>query len=191
MNWIKSFDQQVVLAINSIHNPMLDEFMWAMSNKYTWIPLYLFILYLIWRKHNTKFLVQFFIIMVITIFIVDQISVLAFKEVFQRYRPSHHLELSKSLHYYTNEHGEAYVGGQYGFVSSHAANLIALLTLIYPIFKESTKWIIYIFLVVIILVMISRIYLGVHYLTDIVAGAGLGFLIASLVNKFVLKKIQS
>jgi undecaprenyl-diphosphatase len=188
MEWLEQIDQDFVLTINGIHNPWLDEFMWIVSGKFTLLPLYFLLLYAIWRKTNTKFLWQFILITVITVLVVDQLSVYAFKETFQRYRPSHNVYLADKLHFYTSAEGEEYRGGKFGFVSSHAANMMALLTLIFPIFRNDKVWVKGSLIGVTLLVMFSRIYLGVHYLSDILFGALLGFFIAFFVAKFTIYK---
>jgi len=191
MVWLEKIDQEIVLAINGWNHPFLDEVMWFISQPLSMIPMYVFLLYFIQRNHTPKFALQFFLMAVITIFIVDQLSVHAFKEVFERYRPSHHTELREKLHLHTAANGEIYYGGKYGFVSSHAANVMALFTLVFPLFYTKQKWIIFLMLFVVLTVMYSRIYLGVHYLSDILAGAFLGFFIAFLVNKFIFSKWKS
>lgn len=66
----------------------------------------------------------------------------------------------------------------YSFPSQHAqtAFMIAALAAVY--FGVQYRLIAYIFA---ILVAVSRMYLGVHYLTDVAAGAAIGILIAELV----------
>lgn len=191
MEWLEKIDQKIVLCINGLNHPILDEIMWILSDKYALLPLYIFLLFLIKKRYSTKFAFQFLIIAAITILVVDQLSVYAFKEVFQRYRPSHHVELKNQLHFYTSSNGEPYYGGKYGFVSSHAANMMVLVTLTFPLFQEDKMWVNAMLIVISLFVMYSRIYLGVHYLSDILCGAFLGFSLAFLVNKFTLSKWRS
>lgn len=108
--------------------------------------------------------------------LADLISVHGFKNVFQRYRPSHNLDLEGLVHTINKPNGTEYLGGKYGFVSSHAANISAITTFIIASFKSfSKKWYLIIFWAV--LIMYSRIYLGVHYPSDIIGGALVGFVI--------------
>ena len=53
--------------------------------------------------------------------LADLSSKYLFKEVFLRYRPSHNLLLKDKIHLVNN-----YRGGMYGFVSSHSANMFAI-----------------------------------------------------------------
>jgi undecaprenyl-diphosphatase len=191
MEWLEKIDQEIVLFINGHNHPFLDEIMWFLSDKYALIPFYFFLLYLISIRYSTKFAFQFLIIAALTILVVDQLSVYAFKEVFQRYRPSHHAELKHQLHFYTSSNGDQYFGGKFGFVSSHAANMMVLVTLTFPLFQEDKMWVNTMLIVIALFVMYSRIYLGVHYLSDILCGAFLGFSIAFFVNKYTLSKWRS
>ena len=102
-----------------------------------------------------------------------------------RYRPSHHSLLTENLHFYQFENGEFYKGGMYGFVSSHAANFFGVLTFVFLVLKQQYRKILWGLLPIALIVSFSRIYLGVHYLSDVVGGAVLGILIAFAVYRFV------
>ena len=80
-----------------------------------------------------------------------------------------------------------YVGGKYGFVSSHAANTIGIAVFTILLFKNRA------FSAVILLWALvdsySRIYLGVHYLGDILGGLVVGTF-SALLSFFLLKKLR-
>ncbi|MEY4286107.1 MAG: hypothetical protein RL511_180, partial [Bacteroidota bacterium] len=76
----------------------------------------------------------------------------------------------------------------FGFVSSHAANLAAMLVFIFPYLK-SNRFIIYALALYVFLVSYSRVYLGVHYPTDVLCGALLGATIAWLLRRYLFAKI--
>ncbi len=183
---LKNIDQQLFLTLNGWHNQFFDSFFWIISNKFVWIPLYLFIAFLIIRKYKK----QSWIVILATILVIvftDQISVHCFKNVFMRYRPSHNLDLADMVHIVNN-----YRGGLYGFISSHAANTFGLATFTALALKNRTYT--YLILLWAIIVSYSRIYLGVHYPADIIGGATIGIILAFIVfllfKKFVLRKIS-
>jgi len=115
---------------------------------------------------------MFFILLGIAlcVLLADQLSVHLFKNVFQRLRPSHEPELTGMVHLVRD-----YRGGNWGFVSSHAANTFAIATFLSLIFKNRKFWIILFSWCII--VSYTRIYLGVHYPGDIFGGALLGMVI--------------
>lgn len=96
-------------------------------------------LFLPMEKYNWKGLLLITISIACTIILTDQLSVHLFKDVFLRYRPSHNLEISPLLHFYEFKPGELYLGGQYGFISSHAANYFGFIGLVVPLFYLKNK----------------------------------------------------
>lgn len=134
-----------------------------------WLPLYLFLVYLIvkLKKWDTLYIL---LGIALTIALADQITSGLMKPFFARLRPSHDPSLEGLLHLVNN-----YKGGLYGFASGHAANTFGTATFIYLLFKDRYFWIKYIFLWA-ALMTYTRIYLGVHYPGDILVGALIGLL---------------
>ena len=134
LNRLEQLDQSLFLALNGCHSPFLDNFFWMVSDKYIWIPLYLFLVFLIIRKYKKQSWI--IILSAITVIILtDQISVHLFKNVFMRYRPSHNLDLQGLVHLVNG-----YRGGLYGFVSSHAANSFGIAVFTVLILKNKWLW---------------------------------------------------
>ena len=185
MESLEAIDRAIVLWANGLNTPFLDEFMWIVSGKLTWVPLYVLFLYLFVRQSGLKKGGIFLLSALIVVLLADQISVQLFKEMFMRYRPSHHALLTDKLHFCDLGDGNLYKGGTYGFVSSHAANFMGVCTFAYLALRKNFKWITPVALVSVLLVCFSRIYLGVHYLSDVLVGAALGVLIAVLVFRFI------
>ncbi len=185
MNKLESIDRAIVLFVNGLNTPLLDEIMWFLSGRFSLIPLYLLLLILLKSQNSWR---NTFIILsglTLSILLADQISVHLFKNGFERYRPSHNEELKYLLHFYEVKPGEYYQGGKYGFVSSHAANFFAMIAFIFPFYKEKKNWILAGLILIGILVAISRIYLGVHYFSDVLVGATLGILVGFSIRNLV------
>jgi undecaprenyl-diphosphatase len=189
---IEHIDKDIFLTINGCHSPFFDGLMWQISHQLLWIPLYLFIIIYAFKQYNTKQLIVFFIGVGLCFLLADRISVLGFKNVFLRYRPTHNTDIQHLIHTHTFFDGKFYLGGLYGFVSSHSANFFALSTFLYLTFKDFSKYWFFIFLWASIIAY-SRVYLGVHYPSDVFVGGLLGVIIGFIVFKittFINLKIK-
>ncbi|TXI83466.1 MAG: phosphatase PAP2 family protein [Crocinitomicaceae bacterium] len=185
IEFLEEIDRSIVLTINSWNSPFMDELMWWISARITWIPLYVILLYLAYNTLTRNQLFLFLGLIGLTIALTDLTSVHLFKNVFLRYRPSHNLLLTEKLHYYLIKPGEYYKGGDYGFVSSHAANIFAIITFSYLVLRKGYPKLIFPLLFIGMLIAYSRIYLGVHYLSDVFVGGLVGSVIAFLVYRFI------
>ena len=181
---IERLDQRLFVFLNEINSPIWDEIMWNISGKLQWLPLYFFLLYLLYRRFGKNLWIVL-IGAALLILLSDQISVHFFKDVFKRYRPCHNLELREIVHIVNNK-----CGGKYGFVSSHAANTFAIATYIFLLLFSRYSYKLLGLFIWAILVSYSRIYLGVHYPADVLFGALLGMLLAYLVFRFIEKVLQ-
>jgi undecaprenyl-diphosphatase len=191
METLEAIDRAIVLFVNGWNTPFLDQLFWWISQRITWVPFYVFILVIAWRNLERRTFLWMLVVTIVSVALADLLSVHAFKNVFQRYRPSHHADLTDILHFYTKSNGELYKGGMYGFVSSHAANFFALAMAVTLFLKRKIKWIGWMMFSVAAVVSFSRLYQGVHYLSDLVAGAILGCVIACVLHSFVYSKIKS
>jgi undecaprenyl-diphosphatase len=174
--WLNNIDTQLFLAVNGMHSPFFDAFFTLFTSMITWIPLYLMILYLVFKKYKQQGL-WILLFLILTVVLSDQLSGLI-KDLVQRIRPSHEPLLLGKVNLPTGE------GGMYGFVSSHATNvfsfafLIGLLTQNRRLFAALLGWA--------VLTIYSRIYVGVHYPLDVICGAVIGTLIGYGIYKLLV-----
>ena len=162
------FDHRLLLAINHAHTPALDRLMVFASNRYVWFPAYLvLILWLIdvFRRQAWQLLP----LLVGAVALADSITSKLFKPFFARLRPCHAPGLLGQLHLPDG------CGGQFGFLSSHAANSFALavfLLLVLPdrrfraLKTAAFGWA--------GMLSYSRMYLAAHYPSDVLGGALIG-----------------
>ena len=180
-------DKQLLLYLNSLHTPLLDQLMWLASDRFIWIPLYLWFLWLLFREHRKNFWVVL-IAIALMVFISDQLCNFS-KNSVMRLRPSNDPTIMALIHLV-----KGYTGGSYGFYSAHASNSFAVATFVSLTVQNGRKLLIPVAICFALLVSYSRIYLGVHFPGDVLTGMIAGTLIGFFVHKlFILadKKVDS
>lgn len=180
-----STDLSLMMALNGDGGAVIDFLMYYISARLTWVPLYLLLLWAVWRKVGTRKFWWFLAAVVLVVLLADQSANLA-KIYLPKLRPSHFEPLEGLIH--TNVYG--YSGGLYGTISSHASNSMGVAVLISMIL--SRRWIWISLITWSLLVSYSRIYLGVHYPYDIalglLTGALWGYLAAKLYVRLILSR---
>ena len=184
-------DTEILLVINGWHALWADQVMWIVSEKTTWIPLYLLLVgLLVWRYRkpamkSVKWLqkVPVCVVMIVMIALAvgaaDFIASGILKDLVARPRPTRVPELEGVLHLVNG-----YRSGQYGFVSSHAANTMACGLLFSLIWRNKIATMSLMLWVA--MNCYSRMYLGVHYPSDILGGLMVGVLMAVVAYQVLL-----
>ena len=171
LDYLNDLDQKVFLFLNGLHNGSFDFLMWWFSDKLIWIPLYLLFFYFLVRKYGWES-IAILLSLAILIALSDQVSGFI-KDAVARYRPSHNPDIQEQIRTLNG-----YLGGNYGFVSSHAANSFALAYFLSKFLKSNYTFFAPLLFTWASVVSYSRIYLGVHYPGDILGGALLGITLA-------------
>jgi undecaprenyl-diphosphatase len=185
IEWLEDIDRKLFLAINGANSESLDTIMFWVSNKLTWIPFYILLsVFVVLFFKRRSWIV--FIAVVPLILLTDQ-GANMFKNTFaKRYRPCHNLELAGKVHVVGN------CGGTHGFFSSHAANTMGLAVFLGLLFIRHKKWILPALILWAILIAYSRVYCGVHYPADVIAGmlwgTLWGWIAFFIVNRYLSKQ---
>lgn len=193
MFWQKvhQFDQQVTLQINSWDSAFTDPIWEFFSDKYVWAPMYVAIIaLLIWRLGWKKGLIAVAAAL-LTFGFCDQFSNVI-KDAVGRLRPvNDEFMIASGLHVLER-------GGGFSFFSAHAANSFGLAVSTFIGIKEDRRlryrgyagWMFF----WASMVSISRVFVGKHYLGDvlvgIIVGAAAGYAFGALA-RWIMKKISA
>jgi undecaprenyl-diphosphatase len=185
---LELFDRVLFLAINGFHAPMFDNVMYYVSQIWVFAPVFFYWLYLVYNKTGAKKLLILLGFFVLLIVLTDQTSN-QIKHAVKRYRPTHNLEIQSKVHI-VNE----YRGGTYGFFSGHATNSFGVAMILFLLFDKKSIVFRYSFFLWAALTAYSRMYLGVHYPSDIFVGmvVGLfwGYVVYQLIQYTFKKKFN-
>lgn len=171
---ILTLDKNLFVYLNSLGSETYDGLWLVITKQIYWIPLFILLLYIIFKKLGTKQTLYLMLFVAILLVFTDQITNL-FKNGFQRLRPCNNPEINSFIRV-------VQVRKSFGFFSGHAANTMAVTTFLYLIFKKDFKYFWLLFLWPLIFAY-SRIYLGLHYPLDIICGYLCGFILGFLMFK--------
>jgi len=181
---ILPYEEKLFFLINGSHSDFWDNVMWLYSRLKVWLPLAILIIINIIYKKNWKQWLIVLLAIVLLFILCDQISSHIIKPLIARLRPTHFPGIMEHVRILYN-----YSGGIYGFISGHATNSFGFALFTALLFRNKFYSItIFVWATV---MAYSRVYLGVHFISDIVGGMIVGLVIGFIVYKMYKYVIHS
>ncbi len=179
-----AFDETLFRWLNQgLANDFFDWLMPLVCEKWLWLPIYLSLAFSIYQKFSWKGLLLFVAAFGFCILVSDALVANSLKHFFERIRPCNDETTQVRL--------LVKCGSGFSFVSAHATNHFALAVLFAALFAAGRKWVWVAWLAWAGLVAFARVYVGVHWPTDVFCGAALGIgsglLVVWLFRKYVSK----
>jgi undecaprenyl-diphosphatase len=183
MDQLLQLDRNILIFLNNLGSEQFD-FLWLMiTKKPYWTPFYLILAYFIYKKLGVKNFLIIIVFVAILLTIGNEL-VEFFKNNVKRLRPCNDPEVKDLIR--VVHHSKSF-----SFFSGHATNSISTMVFVYLILKKHYKYAYLVFLYPLIFAY-SRIYLGVHFPSDILTGylvgALLGFLCFKSYDWFMSRK---
>ena len=169
----------------------LDSFMTAASGIKMWVPLYILIIYMVWRRYSWRGLLLFVVAAAVAMGLADVIAGVfkhsgPLKDVWASFPARPRPMWSDGIE---NIHVPSYEHGEFGTVSAHAATIVSLALLSSMVVQR--RWLTVVMIVVSLLYCYSRIYLACHFPQDILLGAGVGTftgLLSVAMFRYIMKR---
>ena len=158
---IIQLDHELFVFLNGLGSPTFDGLWLIITKQVYWTPLFLVIFYLLQKKIGWKNFGYYLLFTAVLILVCDQTTNLV-KNHFQRLRPCNVEELNGVIRIVKTS-------SSFSFFSGHAANSMASTVFMFLILRKFYKYAYFLFLFPLIFAY-SRIYLGLHFPTDILTG---------------------
>lgn len=168
------YDKELFLFLNHLGTPFWDGFWLFVTNKWSAIPLYLFLAFATYRTYGLKRLLMVMATIAILILVADQLANF-FKYGLQRLRPCYDQEIGGLVRLVKDS-----CGGRFGYFSAHAGNSFAVAYFFRTLLKSNYTYLGPFLIVWAVVVAYSRIYIGVHFPLDVLTGTIIGILLGAL-----------
>ena len=173
IEYLISLDQRLMLALNGSDSLYMDGFMKLFTGTWIWMPLAIIILFVLFKNNKFHHFLLLALMIALTVYVCDRVSSGVIKPWVCRLRPSQDPALLDQIDIVNGARS-----GLYGFFSSHAANSFGIFMFLALVFRN--RGLTLSMLVWALITSFSRIYLGVHYLGDVLCGAIFGMAVGAL-----------
>lgn len=168
-------DLALLHFFNGSGNMLLDQIVWLLSSGLTWVPLYLALFYIVMRNNETMSQIGLVVLMaILCIFFSDGLVDGIIKPLVARWRPSNDPVIKYTIEVVNNMRLK-----DFSFCSAHAANTMSLAVFFSLLIRSRLMTFTLVFWS--LLNCWTRLYLGVHYPSDILCGLVLGVVVGILV----------
>ena len=183
MNSIIELDHQLTLALNGSDNLFWDNVMYTVTDTFSWSLVIVALLVIIFKNNSWKEALLIYVTIALLIIVADRICSGLVKPMGARWRPTQDPQLM-----YLLDVVRGYRGGRFGFFSGHACNTMCMAVFLSCLFRSPK--------VTVTLILWSltttftRLYLGVHFLGDVLVGWTVGILLG-LLFYYIMQRIHN
>ena len=170
---ITDIDRDLTLALNGSESMFWNNLMTIFTNTFSWSLLIVMLLYIFFRNNSPKDAIIILLTIAMLVFVMDRFCSGFVKPTVARWRPSCDPDIMYLVDVVNN-----YRSHKYGFFSGHASNTMCVAMFLSWLFRYRKLSIL--LFVWSSIASYTRIYLGVHYVGDILVGTAAGLLVGYL-----------